>query len=137
MVDITAYFHSLVRYKFSLVLPVHIVNHVLYFFIFHPLTMSNDGGAVGPTEGSQHVLDMTIKSIQKDDSNPTSREESISMEKGQVVNTRAEELDDDLDAFSHEHPFPQLPDAEPETQQFTFRAVFVGCILGAVISASK
>jgi hypothetical protein len=40
-------------------------------------------------------------------------------------------------AFSHEDPFPVDEDAEQEDHQFTFRAVFVGCILGGVIAASK
>lgn len=38
--------------------------------------------------------------------------------------------------FGTDDPFPADPNALPE-QQFTFRAVFVGCALGAVISASK
>lgn len=99
--------------------------------------MSNDAGAVGPTDGNQHVLDMTIEGIHKDDSKPSSsRDSGVQVEKG-VVETLTTEVDDELDAFSHEHPFPPMLDAEPETQQFTFRAVFVGCVLGAVISASK
>ncbi len=34
-------------------------------------------------------------------------------------------------------PFPVDPDAPNEGQQFTLRAVLVGCALGAIISASK
>lgn len=41
-----------------------------------------------------------------------------------------------LHDFGTDNPFPMDPDA-PEEQQFTFRAVLVGCGLGAVISASK
>ena len=44
--------------------------------------------------------------------------------------------DDALRDLGTDVPFPVDPDA-PEEQQFTFRAVFVGCALGAVISASK
>ena len=44
--------------------------------------------------------------------------------------------EDALQDFGTDTPFPLDPDA-PEEQQFTFRAVFVGCALGAVISASK
>ena len=44
--------------------------------------------------------------------------------------------DGPLQDFGTDYPFPMDPDA-PEEQQFTFRAVFVGCALGAVISASK
>jgi hypothetical protein len=40
-------------------------------------------------------------------------------------------------AFSHEDPFPVDEDAIQEDHQFTFRAVFVGCLLGGVIAASK
>ncbi|KZS99966.1 OPT-domain-containing protein [Laetiporus sulphureus 93-53] len=38
--------------------------------------------------------------------------------------------------FGTDDPFPMDPNATEE-QQFTFRAVFVGCALGAVISASN
>ena len=44
--------------------------------------------------------------------------------------------DGPLQDFGTDDPFPMDLDA-PEEQQFTFRAVFVGCALGAVISASK
>lgn len=99
--------------------------------------MSNDAGAVGPTDGTQHVLEMTIEGIHRDDSKPSSSHDgSVQVEKG-AVEELTTEVDNELDAFSHEHPFPPMVDAELETQQFTFRAVFVGCILGAVISASK
>ncbi|EMC91390.1 hypothetical protein BAUCODRAFT_80544 [Baudoinia panamericana UAMH 10762] len=39
--------------------------------------------------------------------------------------------------LSHEEQFPIDPDAEEELHQFTFRAVFVGCVLGGVIAASN
>lgn len=101
--------------------------------------MSNDGGAMGATsEGN--VAAMTINSIKHDDSKETSTERSTSVEKGQLIETKEtdeEPVEEDLSAFSHEYPFPINPDEEVETQQFTFRAVFVGCLLGAVISASK
>ncbi|KAH9942458.1 OPT oligopeptide transporter [Epithele typhae] len=44
--------------------------------------------------------------------------------------------DDEAQSLRTDVPFPVDPDA-PEEQQFTFRAVFVGCALGAVISASN
>ena len=44
--------------------------------------------------------------------------------------------DGDLQDFGTNDPFPMDPDA-PQEQQLTFRAVIVGCALGAVISASK
>ena len=44
--------------------------------------------------------------------------------------------DENLQDLGTDDPFPANPDASVEAQ-FTFRAVFVGCALGAVISASK
>ena len=44
--------------------------------------------------------------------------------------------DDEHENLGTTDPFPQDPDAVEE-QQFTFRAVFVGCLLGAIVSASK
>lgn len=38
---------------------------------------------------------------------------------------------------SNLYPFPEDMDSQPETQQFTFRAVAIGCCLGAVVSASN
>ncbi|RDB27912.1 hypothetical protein Hypma_002189 [Hypsizygus marmoreus] len=34
-------------------------------------------------------------------------------------------------------PFPVLPDEVEETHQLTFRAIFVGCVLGAIVGASN
>lgn len=39
--------------------------------------------------------------------------------------------------LSNLYPFPELRDALPEVQQFTVRAVFIGCCLGSVVSASN
>ncbi|EJD47592.1 OPT superfamily oligopeptide transporter [Auricularia subglabra TFB-10046 SS5] len=49
------------------------------------------------------------------------------------------DADDDstVENLGTDDPFPQDPDAPPEEHQFTFRAVFVGCMLGAIISASN
>ncbi|KAI0916387.1 hypothetical protein AcV5_003343 [Taiwanofungus camphoratus] len=44
--------------------------------------------------------------------------------------------EDENPDFGTDDPFPMDPDT-PEEQQFTFRAVIVGCGLGAVISASN
>jgi len=100
--------------------------------------MSNDGGAVGPTDGSHDVRDMTIKSILHDESKNTNAvDRSVSIEKGELVKTHEAEAEDELNAFSHEYPFPEDPNAEPEPQQFTVRAVLVGCLLGGIIAASK
>lgn len=80
---------------------------------------------------------MTVRSINKDDSKHSSSQDPMSnLEKGEASDTTEGDVDE-LDSFSHEHPFPELPNSEIETQQFTFRAVLVGCLLGGVISASK
>lgn len=54
-----------------------------------------------------------------------------------VTSLYSDDTDGALQDLGTDNPFPVDPDALPEEQQFTFRAVFVGCALGAVISASK
>lgn len=54
-----------------------------------------------------------------------------------VTSLYSDDTDDALQDLGTDNPFPADPNALPEDQQFTFRAVFVGCALGAVISASK
>lgn len=44
---------------------------------------------------------------------------------------------EDAELPSNLYPFPELENTLPEKQQFTVRAVFVGCCLGAVVSASN
>lgn len=99
--------------------------------------MSNNGGAVGIGSEGDVVAEMTIKGIEKDDSGPSTPDPGVNVEKGEMRETEAEEEEEEYDQLSHEYPFPVVPGEELETQQFTFRAVFVGCLLGAVISASK
>ncbi|CCM06293.1 uncharacterized protein FIBRA_08544 [Fibroporia radiculosa] len=53
-----------------------------------------------------------------------------------VPSVEYEDKNSGLMDFGTDDPFPVDPDA-PEEQQLTFRAVFVGCALGAVISASN
>lgn len=79
---------------------------------------------------------MTVESIAKDENKGSSEDPSLNLEKGQLV-TEEEDDEDEIDAYSHEHPFPPMASAELETQQLTIRAVLVGCLLGGVISASK
>lgn len=103
--------------------------------------MAATGAAGFPTE-SAAIEAITIQSIANEkDRKPSSNENSISMEKGEIypsIEAQSEAGEgDELDPFSHEHPFPILPGEIPEEQQFTVRAVLVGCLLGAVISASK
>jgi len=59
-----------------------------------------------------------------------------SLERGEVIEVD-ESKDEDPLMLSSSDPFPEDPSAEVETQQFTVRAVLVGCILGGVIAASK
>ncbi|OJT01821.1 hypothetical protein TRAPUB_7728 [Trametes pubescens] len=54
-----------------------------------------------------------------------------------ITSVYSDDTDGALQDLGTDNPFPVDPDALPEEQQFTFRAVFVGCALGAVISASK
>ena len=74
--------------------------------------MSSHGGAVGIASTSSEVQESTIRYIEK-----------------------AGEAEHIL--LSHEEQFPEDPNADLETQQFTVRAVVVGCLLGGVIAASK
>ena len=97
--------------------------------------MSNTGGAVAVSSTSSDLTDATIryideKSDSKDASDPISNEEN-----GDVVSVN--NVQSDAFLLSHEEQFPIDPNEIEETQQFTFRAVLVGCILGGVIAASK
>ncbi|KAL7277436.1 hypothetical protein ACG7TL_009298 [Trametes sanguinea] len=53
-----------------------------------------------------------------------------------VSSIYSDDADENLQDLGTDDPFPVDPDA-PAEAQFTFRAVFVGCALGAVISASN
>lgn len=92
-------------------------------------------GSVNP-----ELEDYTIGEIEKEDRKPSSSDPSVRAEKGEVIAVTGHETEDDEFEhvfLSHEEQFPIDPNAEPETQQFTIRAVFVGCCLGGVIAASK
>ena len=99
--------------------------------------MSNAGGTFGTSSEDQDVHIQTINSIQKD-AKDDSEEQSLQAEKGDIV-TVTQRRDSVLSSalLSHEEQFPIDEDGEVETQQFTFRAVFTGCILGGIIAASK
>lgn len=97
--------------------------------------MSNTGGALGILSESETVQELTVDGIAKDDSKETSHQTSLNYEKGEVVELVAGQ--ESYNELSHEFPFPVDADELEEPQQFTFRAVFVGCVLGAVISASN
>ena len=96
--------------------------------------MSSTGGAVGISTASNEVTDSTVLSIEKDNSSYSNELSSVE-EKGEA--THVDNIEENAVLLSHEEQFPIDPDEEFETQQFTFRAVIVGCILGGVIAASK
>lgn len=102
--------------------------------------MSSNGGAIAAGSGSNDLVGATIDYIEKDrsDSNPSEEDRSINVEKGEIIIHNHEEDEEDTTyLLSHEDQFPIDPNEEPETQQFTIRAVLVGCILGGVIAASN
>ena len=94
--------------------------------------MSSTGGAIGISSASSELMDATIQYINE---KLASNDTSTNVEKCEVTNFEYEEINTLL--LSHEDPFPIGPNEEPETQQFTFRTVFIGCVLGGVIAASK
>ncbi|KAF8155992.1 oligopeptide transporter [Crassisporium funariophilum] len=63
----------------------------------------------------------------------TSEKQGSSLEGGPIIEEK-EELYDDHDVSK---PFPIDPDEPEEEHQLTFRAVFVGCLLGAIVGASN
>ena len=91
------------------------------------------GGAIG-TGSTSTLTDATINNIIKGEKTGSS-DPSINVEKGDIVTV--DDADETIPILSHEEQFPIDPDEELETQQFTVRAVLVGCILGGVIAASK
>lgn len=91
---------------------------------------------------SEEVERATLEGTKIVPTSSSSKDESVANEKGEVfdLTARTASSDDENETavlLSHEHQFPIDPHAVEETHQFTFRAVLVGCILGAVISASK
>jgi hypothetical protein len=100
--------------------------------------MSSGGGAIGISSISNNLAKSTIESIERDQKSSL-EEPEISVEKGEllVTSNRLDTQEEIAHLLSNEDPFPEDADAEIEAQQFTFRAVLVGCILGGVIAASK
>lgn len=101
--------------------------------------------AIGaPSSNLSDDIDIsTAKEIEKDisDGSRHSSDEHVVAEKGELfqVTDYEQEGEDENEnlILSHEEQFPIDPNAQEETAQFTFRAVFVGCCLGGVIAASK
>lgn len=97
--------------------------------------MSNSGGAIGTGTATSELTEATIYNIEKDIKSD-SKDPSISVENGEIVD--AGHNDDSVLLLSHLEQFPvDTVNEELETNQLTFRAIFVGCILGGVIAASK
>ena len=94
--------------------------------------MTDNGGAMGTGSISTEIAKETIKGLDED-SPATSTD--IRMEKGDTFTVR--ERRGSTISISNDEPFPEDPDGEIETQQFTVRAVLVGCLLGGLIAASK
>lgn len=94
--------------------------------------MTDNGGAMGTGSVSTEIAKDTIKSLDAD--SPASSTD-IRMEKGDTFTVR--ERRGSTISITNDEPFPEDPDGEIETQQFTVRAVLVGCILGGLIAASK
>ena len=115
--------------------------------------MSNNGGALGISSGNEKLLETTVNGIETDNKPRPfdSSDPSIENEKGDTTPTIVEKSPSREDTLTSEHEgeieehlllphdeqFPPDENEELETQQFTFRAVFVGCCLGGVIAASK
>jgi hypothetical protein len=78
-----------------------------------------------------------LQELQREERKPSSSDPSVFAEKGDLVQIREDEQQDEHIDFGHEEQFPIDPNVEEEEHQFTFRAVFVGCCLGGVIAASK
>lgn len=93
-------------------------------------------GTTGAEPVNQEGEVALIKELDKDgsDGGPSPSDLEGSSEKGHVVDVsrRASDFDEGTVLLSHEEQFPIDPNAEEETQQLTFRAVFVGCCLGGV-----
>ena len=99
------------------------------------IKMSNTGGALATGTENTDLTQATIHNLEKDEK-LGSEDPSLTIENGEVVST--DDNDDSVQLLSHLEQFPvDFENEELETQQLTFRAIFVGCVLGGVIAASK
>ncbi|KKY18358.1 putative oligopeptide transporter [Phaeomoniella chlamydospora] len=96
--------------------------------------MSSNGGALGTGSYDEGVAKATVASM-NDTSPISSSDPNIAEEKGEVVSVRRMSVA--TSEYSTGDPFPEDPDSQEEAQQFTVRAVLVGCILGGVIAAAN
>ena len=97
--------------------------------------MSTAGGAIGISSTSDELAESTIQNIERDSKISDPNDASINLEKGEAI--VVESTEENALLLSHKEQFPVDPNETEETQQFTVRAVLVGCILGGVIAASK
>jgi hypothetical protein len=98
--------------------------------------MSLAYGTTGTSSVTQDVEVSLVKEIEKDgdDGERSMSEPEGINEKGNVVDisNRGDDWTEEAVLLSHEEQFPVDPSAPEETQQLTFRAMFVGCVLGGV-----
>ena len=96
---------------------------------FLPTAMALLVGATS-VEGDDVLVKASIDNIHVQCSSSL-EDTTVNIEKGPQVQQQEDELP------TKDEPFPQDEASEIESQQFTVRAVFVGCVLGGLISASK
>lgn len=98
-------------------------------------------GTTGTSSVAQDVEVSLVKEIEKDgdDGERSMSEPEGVNEKGNIidVSNQDQKWEEDAVLLSHEEQFPIDPTAPEETQQLTFRAVFVGCVLGGVSGNSS
>jgi hypothetical protein len=102
--------------------------------------MAHNAGLASDSRVTTDLEESTVVDLEKTIDSPISLDRSLSIKNGEVLVQSVSDgqvYDPDNNALSHEFQFPIDPDAPEELQQFTFRAVFVGCCLGGVIAASK
>lgn len=110
--------------------------------------MSLAGGAPAGSAPSATVTNALVANLYDGEAqtekaaNTTARRRSsvVNVEKGEIYRYNSGGTDGDDEEvviLSTSEPWDEDEAGLRETQQFTFRAVFVGCCLGAVIGASK
>jgi len=108
--------------------------------------MSLSGSGPAGKVPSTTVVNATLSNIYDDDIEMKKmpvddglrrRKGSVNIEQGEVYQMNINGFDGQIVVLSTSEPWDEDEAGLIETQQFTFRAVFVGCCLGAVIGASK
>jgi len=91
---------------------------------------------VNATLSNIYDEDIEMKKMPLDDG-LRRRKGSVNIEQGEVYQMNTNGSEGQIVVLSTSEPWDEDEAGLAETQQFTFRAVFVGCCLGAVIGASK